>query len=287
MAMFRKMKVFIGCASESRATGDWIAAIVADCGHKPLPWYDVKAFLAGKTILPRLIELSREVDAAILVFSAIDKVRSRGTRASQPRDNVLLEFGLFVAALGQERSIVCAVGKPKIPVDLSGIAYVDATNQYDAKRRLEEWIKSVENGPVDPDVVRIGHFKSADHGRFTERVQNRLADASNIVMMGSGVAILGKPAVAEDLMRRASKRKGGKVELFLANPLSPAVEMRLIEEEQGSIPPPDGKRGLLGRLEMLLSCWKRFGRPKNVKINLCSHYPTFALLIIDDHCCPS
>jgi hypothetical protein len=276
------MKIFIGCASESTPTADRVAALVADCGHKPLPWYELTAFPAGRMTLSTLIDLAREVDAAILVFAGVDEVSSRGTRTSAPRDNVLLEFGLFAGVLGYERCIVCALGDPKIPEDLAGITYINLTNEYAAKVKLKAWITSIEAGPVHSDVIQIGHFKSSDHERFTERIQDRLAKAKNIVMMGSGVAILGRPGVVEDLMSRAASGNHSNVEIFLANPWSPGVEVRLIEEEQGSIRPPDGKRGLLARLDMLLACWQRFERPACVKISLCAHYPTFALLIIDD-----
>ncbi|MEW6738255.1 MAG: DUF1045 domain-containing protein, partial [Acidobacteriota bacterium] len=39
--------------------------------------------------------------------------------------------------------------------------------------------------------------------------------------------------------------------------------------------------GLIKRLNMLLDLWQRLGAPETVKIKLFTHYPTFALLILD------
>ena len=72
------MKIFIGSASESKVTAEWIAALVAECGHSALPWYDTGVFPAGQVTFPRLVELSKEVDAAIFVFGEDDETSSRG-----------------------------------------------------------------------------------------------------------------------------------------------------------------------------------------------------------------
>ena len=281
-----RLTIFIGSARESQKITEWIAAFLVECGHEVLPWYDARAFPAGEITLPRLIELSRLVDAAIFIFSEDDRVVVRDIQATQPRDNVLLEYGLFVAALGRQRSIICAVGRSKIPVDVAGITYIDATNEYAARPRLREWLNSLEQGTFASAEeyrghIEIQHFKSSEHEDFTERIRQRLPAASRIVMMGSGLALLGRPTVIEQLMQRAKQGKA-TVEIYMANPFSPAVETRLIEEEEGTIRPPDGKRGLLDRLSTLVRYWDQMGRPESVSIRTFSHYPTFALMIIDD-----
>lgn len=276
------MKVFVGSASESKATVEWIAALISESGHEVLPWYDARAFPAGKITLHRLIEISTEVDAAVFVFSEDDTTLSRGIKHLQPRDNVVLEFGLFAGVLGPERAIICAAGEPKLPVDAAGVTVINVSKQYAATPRLNEWLKSLNSRVIeDPEEISVGYLKQSEHVRFTRRIGDRLIEASKIVMMGSGVAILGRPLVVEQLMRRAAEGKC-TVEIYLANPYSPAVEVRLIEEEQGLPLPPDGKPGLLARLDMLLSAWRAVKCPPSVKINICTQYPTFALVIVDD-----
>ena len=68
------------------------------------------------------------VDAAVLIFSEDDQVWYRGDLGSQPRDNVLIEYGLFLGRLGQPRVIFCVRGKPRIAQDLQGITFCNLSN---------------------------------------------------------------------------------------------------------------------------------------------------------------
>ena len=62
-------------------------------------------------------------DFAVFVFSPDDKVESRSTEHSAPRDNVVFELGLAMGGMGRERAfIVKQEGVDiKIPTDLMGM----------------------------------------------------------------------------------------------------------------------------------------------------------------------
>ncbi len=64
-------------------------------------------------------------DFAILLVAPDDTVVSRRTRQRAPRDNVLFEFGMFMAVLGRRRTFLLVEerggARPKIPSDLLGI----------------------------------------------------------------------------------------------------------------------------------------------------------------------
>jgi CRP/FNR family cyclic AMP-dependent transcriptional regulator len=65
-------------------------------------------------------------DFAVAVFSADDKVESRGVENLAPRDNTVFELGLFAGAIGRERSFYAMPREDriKIPSDLAGITSV-------------------------------------------------------------------------------------------------------------------------------------------------------------------
>ena len=279
------MRIFIGSSGESRKTAEEIAAFVVECGHEPMPWYNKKAFPPGDITFTRLFQLSKEVDGAVFVFSEDDQVLIRGKQNFQPRDNVILEFGLFARSLGPYRSIICIVGEPSLPVDIAGLTWIKVTNMDAAMPRLRDWLAQLTSGGAkDSDVgdeITIDYLRQSEREKFTLRLCDALATARNIVMVGSGVAILGKPSVVGNLMRRAASGECS-VAIHLANPYSPAVETRLIEEEQDTFKPPDGKNGLLARLATLLDAWRACDRPDSVAIKVGMHYPTFALIIVDD-----
>lgn len=114
--------LFIACAAESL---DVAAAIKnqleSDCLVVEV-WTDgvFKPSLGNMESLERKLEI---VDFAVAIFSADDKVESRGAEQFAPRDNTVFELGLFAGAIGRDRSFF-AVQKGadvKVPSDLAGI----------------------------------------------------------------------------------------------------------------------------------------------------------------------
>jgi hypothetical protein len=46
----------------------------------------------------------------------------------QPRDNVLIEYGIFASSLGRERTIIWRSGNPKQASDLGGLVFIQYGN---------------------------------------------------------------------------------------------------------------------------------------------------------------
>lgn len=143
------MKIFIGSSSEAtkREVLTNLAHWIETLGHTPIRWDDPGVFLPGQDIFARLLEIGREIDAAVLIFSQDDQVWYRNEQVSQPRDNVLLEYGLFAGLTGPSRVIVGRDGKPKNPSDLAGIVYLDLSPDRlaFARAQLERWLRSLSN----------------------------------------------------------------------------------------------------------------------------------------------
>ncbi len=139
------MKIFLGSSREQRDIMHKIATWLSRRGHTPIPWDDQKAFRAGDFTLFRLLELSKQVEAAILVFSEDDQVWYRDTSVSQPRDNVILEYGIFSSRVGPKRAIICRVENPKPPSDLLGLTLMEYSEAIKSRfyRSLETWLESM------------------------------------------------------------------------------------------------------------------------------------------------
>src|SRR5882672_1296231 len=114
-----------------------IAQQVEALGHEPLPWDQPGVFLPGTYTFNGLIEVSRNVDAAVFIFAEDDKVWYRNGEAQQPRDNVLVEYGLFAGMLGLERALICRKGTAKTPTDLAGLVHIDITKSRMEAARAE------------------------------------------------------------------------------------------------------------------------------------------------------
>ena len=93
-------------------------------------------------------------DLSVAIFSADDKVESRGVKKVAPRDNTVFELGLFAGAIGRERSFF-AIQKGadiKVPSDLAGITSLrfgvskkkgETPNIAEACRQIEDRVTSL------------------------------------------------------------------------------------------------------------------------------------------------
>jgi uncharacterized protein YodC (DUF2158 family) len=78
--------------------------------------------LSGNT-LESLVEAALRFDFAIIVITPDDMTSSRSRVQQAPRDNILLEIGLFIGTLGRKRTFVVydRTANVKIPTDLAGV----------------------------------------------------------------------------------------------------------------------------------------------------------------------
>lgn len=119
-------KVFVGSSVEGLPVA---RAVLLQLEHDPL---DVRLWTEGTFGLSHytLPDLHAEVDTAdfaVMCLTPDDETTSRGSTQRAPRDNLLLEAGLFAGRLGYERVFLL---KPrgaamKLPSDLFGLSMVE------------------------------------------------------------------------------------------------------------------------------------------------------------------
>jgi len=148
----RKPTVFIGSSTEGL---DWArelqGALTHDCD--PQVWTD-GIFEEGSTALTSLIEATKSFDFAAFVLTPDDSVTRRGEMSKTPRDNVILELGLFAGSLGAERVLVF---RPReevlaLPSDWFGIIDCEFTVETENKRAS----MSVAAAALRKRVARLG-----------------------------------------------------------------------------------------------------------------------------------
>jgi hypothetical protein len=133
------MKIFVGSRTEKQDIAESIVKLLQDAGHDPVPWYDHNVFPAGSVTLKALIDLSEKCNGAVIIFGEddeifdpgrnfIQKLFARGKTVYVPRDNVLIEYGIFVAKHGADKTLVYKEELVKKTSDLDGITYVTATD---------------------------------------------------------------------------------------------------------------------------------------------------------------
>jgi predicted nucleotide-binding protein len=99
----------------------------------------------GRTIIEKF-EAHRDVEYAVVLFTPDDVGYPAGEPAqakSRPRQNVILELGFFMAALGRNRVCVLYKGNVEIPSDYAGVLYVEFDNSGAWRFTIAREMKSV------------------------------------------------------------------------------------------------------------------------------------------------
>jgi CRP/FNR family transcriptional regulator, cyclic AMP receptor protein len=129
--------LFVGSSVEGLAIAKHIQLGLK---HEPLEvriWTDGVFGPSGVTV-DRLLEQVAAADFAVFVFGPDDRVASRADSYEAPRDNVVLELGMFLSHLGRERTYMVMEHKTdlKIPTDLLGLAPITYVSAKDSKMEV-------------------------------------------------------------------------------------------------------------------------------------------------------
>lgn len=155
---------------------EWLAFCLEELSHTPVRWDNPGLFPPGEGTLPTLIEISKTVDAAAFIFSEDDHVWYRGDAAQQPRDNVLIEWGLFAGQLGPRKCIVCIDGEPKTATDILGLTLLDISERRRSRARIElrVWLSRLTSQPIDANTLQL-MAKLEERDRELDAAKRRLA----------------------------------------------------------------------------------------------------------------
>jgi CRP/FNR family transcriptional regulator, cyclic AMP receptor protein len=124
----QKPILFIGSSSESLKVARAVQLGLDRDDLTVKVWTD-DIFTPSLSTMESLEEQLKSSDFAALVLGFDDTVISREKTSDAPRDNVLLELGMFIGALGRQRTYII---RPrgvnlKIPSDLFGITPIEYT----------------------------------------------------------------------------------------------------------------------------------------------------------------
>ena len=98
-------EIFIGSSTEAIQIARFLRKSLQKIGEVHI--WSKGVFGLGRNTLDELIRMSRQVDFAVFVFSADDKVITRHKGYASARDNVIFELGLFIGAIGNIEPIFC------------------------------------------------------------------------------------------------------------------------------------------------------------------------------------
>jgi predicted nucleotide-binding protein len=139
--------IFVASSSEGSDVRDGAVNFLKKPDRELRPWNQLGIFRPTRGTLEELHRHSHEVDFAIIVVTADDILETRGTVKLAPRDNVMIEFGLFMGALERDRAFLLVKGDKdlKLASDLHGITILYFSNDSELHDRLQEIDAQIES----------------------------------------------------------------------------------------------------------------------------------------------
>jgi hypothetical protein len=122
-ALTRPARLFIGSSSEGLDVARNLQEELETLKICDVTRWDQDVFEASGYSLDSLLRTAADVDFAVLIASPDDVTVSRSEESPAVRDNIILEFGLFVGAIGRPRTYLLATGPGslKLPSDMLGL----------------------------------------------------------------------------------------------------------------------------------------------------------------------
>jgi hypothetical protein len=167
----RHIQVFIGSSMEGLRIARTLQAELEAATDCVVKRWDTDTFAPGSITLDELIARANSVDFAVLVATGEDTVTSRGIQSAAVRDNIILEFGLFLGALGRERVYLLSVGDAKLPSDLQGLTRLIYRDRPDGDIRAG----------LNDAVLRIERAM-AIQGPRSRGTESKLSDSTHSVV---------------------------------------------------------------------------------------------------------
>lgn len=118
-------KVFIGSASEHKSLAVALQSLLDPVAAARV--WTQRIFQPNRGNLENVLRAVDEYDFACFVAPPTDKTSQRGSERDTVRDNIILEFGLFLGRLGKDRVfLLCPRGTDlSLPSDLDGVTNLE------------------------------------------------------------------------------------------------------------------------------------------------------------------
>lgn len=151
-------QLFIGSSTEGCKWAKWLQVLLLDIAKHDLHldredfnvigWWERGVFSNNASYFESIVKQLDETHSALLLATEADKVVQRGKDKYKPRDNIILEYGLWTGRFGREKTAIARVGNPDLPSDLSGVKVISLETADDQevfsrynRGEVEQWLK--------------------------------------------------------------------------------------------------------------------------------------------------
>lgn len=177
-------RIFIATSSETMESA-WFG-IALETANKRLrethddieltPW--TIAFKAGDVTAEKLIDLATKILGAVVVFAGNDVVLSKGQSKAAPRDNLVLEAGIFISRLGLKNVLLLHEKDSKWPSDLLGVT----SKQFSPPPTQQAGTTSIVANEIARRIVdfidELPHRKGTSAGAALTRTATKMMESA-------------------------------------------------------------------------------------------------------------
>ncbi len=153
-------QLFLGSSTEGKRKAQWLWGLLHDIAVKSLRlerdefdivgWWQEGVFPPNVPFIDSLFRQLDRTDSALVLATRDDMVDQRGDKKYRPRDNIILEYGLWSGRFGREKTAIAALGDPELPSDLAGVARLELEDADDEahfrecnRAKVEAWLKDL------------------------------------------------------------------------------------------------------------------------------------------------
>ncbi|MBC8470878.1 MAG: nucleotide-binding protein [Planctomycetes bacterium] len=152
-------KVFIASSTEGLPVAKALRDELSKENIEVKVWSDPGIFELSTTTIECLEDQSSRFDFAVVVLTPDDVFMFRSEEVSAPRDNLILELGMFIGRIGRRRTFIA---KPKgaslkLPTDLAGVTVAEygvssdrKKKNYDLSQACDKIKRSISHAPLAP-----------------------------------------------------------------------------------------------------------------------------------------
>lgn len=215
----RLINVFIGGSTEALKHAQIVKDVLEDSGEIKCTIWNDGVFGFNQTFLRALTQACYSYDFGLLIASKDDIALIRDNIKDIPRDNIILEYGLFLGVLSNNRTFLLQEKGTNLPTDLLGYT----TPQYERNFSKEDWkslgekliseIKSQfrksEIQTLPSTSLAIGYFNSflkpVVHYTYLKEDNKSLLNGQDIEHSGRIIQIVMPSKLSDNISAKATK----------------------------------------------------------------------------------
>jgi predicted nucleotide-binding protein len=220
--------VFIGSSSEGLEVVRYLQNALERDGVCEVTTWEQGVFHASSYTMEALSQSAKRADFAVLVATADDSVESRGKSHMAVRDNVIFELGLFIGALGRERTYIVAdqTGPElQLPSDLNGLTWLPYNARSDKNMRAAVSGAALE---IRERIRELGSRSASHSGVSTHNPSNpyQALDIEIERICSAARAQGWRVKTNSDTTLRLQSHRGQRFTFAIGEPVSSRVELR-------------------------------------------------------------